>query len=51
MLARPLLFVAAMVAASAAADDGDEAQVRSVRIGEKGAVEHILYWVEPPDWR
>lgn len=30
---------------------GDEAQARRVRIGEKGAVEHVLYWVEPPDWR
>ena len=30
---------------------GDEAQTRRARIGEKGAVEHVLYWVEPPDWR
>lgn len=30
---------------------GDEAQTRTVRIGEKGAVEHVLYWAEPPDWR
>jgi len=30
---------------------GDEAQTRRVRIGEKGAMEYVLYWVEPPDWR
>jgi hypothetical protein len=30
---------------------GDDAQTRKVRIGEKGAAEYVLYWVEPPDWR
>jgi hypothetical protein len=30
---------------------GDEAQTRRAQVREKGAVEYMLYWVEPPDWR